>query len=161
MEQKLNTEVSGHFPLFVDIRGKKILVIGAGKIAERRIKTLLTFGVHMKVIAPEASPAVKELAEAGVLIWEQRAYCSGEIDSFFMVLAVTDNLPVNEEIYMECKEKGILVNVASDRTKCDFFFPGIIKEDPLVIGVTASGENHKKAREMVVKIKEMLNQETS
>ena len=64
----------------------------------------------------------------------------------YMVLAVTNNSELNEEIYQICKEEGIYVNVASDKSLCDFYFPGICLKDDIVVGITASGVNHKKAK---------------
>ena len=66
--------MSRYFPLFIDLEGKKIAVVGAGKIASRRIRTLLEFGAELTVLAPEASEEVRCLAEEGRLIWRREAY---------------------------------------------------------------------------------------
>lgn len=148
-----------YFPLFISLKLKKILVFGGGNIATRRIKTLLDFGAEVEVIAPEFTKEIADLAKQQKLSLEQRRYMSGEITNPFFVLAATDKQRVNDEIYLECKEKGIPVNVVSDQTKCDFFFPGIIKEETLVIGVTASGKDHKRVREITDQIKRVVKGE--
>lgn len=76
----------------------------------------------------------------------------------YMVLAVTNNRELNEEIYHACKEEGIYVNVASDKDLCDFYFPGICLKDDVVVGVTASGMNHKKARAVREKVQALLEE---
>ena len=63
---------------------------------------------------------------------------------------------LNEEIYRICKEEGIYVNIADDRTKCDFYFPGIFMKDELVVGITASGLDHKKARKVRIAIEQAM-----
>lgn len=76
----------------------------------------------------------------------------------YMVFAVTNNRELNEEIYRTCKEEGIYVNVASDKNLCDFYFPGICLKDDVVVGITASGMNHKKAKAVREKIQALLEE---
>lgn len=73
-----------------------------------------------------------------------------------MVIAATNDSQINTDIYNVCKCTGITVNVCSDKHKCDFYFPGIARKENVVIGVTASGDNHRAARETVEKIRKIL-----
>lgn len=147
------------FPLFVDLQQKKICVYGGGKIATRRVSSLLLFGCQIKVIAPKCSAEIEELALEKRIIYEKKAYERGRISEAYFVLAATNDKEVNLEIYQECKKKEIMVNVASDQSKSDFYFPGIIIEDSVVIGVTASGKNHTLVRKLVKKIRDLLERE--
>ena len=81
------------------------------------------------------------------------------IENADLVLACTDDPELNGEIYSVCKCLGIPVNVCSDRRKCDFYFPGIVARDNVVIGVTAGGTDHRKAREVREKIERLLEEE--
>lgn len=148
-----------YFPLFVDLNEKQILVFGGGKIATRRILSLLDFGGNITIVAPECTNEILELSTQKLLIHEKRCYIEGEIQVPYMVLAATSDSNVNKRIYFECKQKGILVNIASDQTKSDFFFPGLAIEESIVIGVTSSGTDHKKAKRITEQIKEMLKGE--
>lgn len=149
-----------YFPLFVDLADKKVLVIGAGTIAARRIHTLSGFTKQITVIAPEACAAVKELAQQGSVRLLLRPYMEGEIPSdTYMVLAATDSQRVNETVSRECRKKGILVNVCSDKALCDFYFPGVIQQAPLVVGVTAGGADHGLARRATEKIRKMCEED--
>lgn len=154
----MSENTTAYFPLFVDLNQKKVLIFGGGKIATRRITSLLEFGVAITVIAPECTNEITDLAAQNMLLLEQRCYLAGEVQKPYMVLAATSDCKVNDEIYTECKAKGILVNVASDQTKSDFFFPGIVVEKPIVIGITASGKDHKKAKVITQTIKDMLKE---
>lgn len=152
----MSESIDAYFPLFIDLNRKKILVFGGGQIATRRIHTLLEFGPDITVIAPEFTDDIAGLASQKMLVLEKRSYLSGEVTEPYMVLAATNNCKINDDIYNECKAKGILVNVASDQKKSDFFFPGIVIDKPLVVGITASGKDHKKVKALTLKIKDLL-----
>ncbi len=132
------------FPMFVDISKKKILVVGGGNIAFRRVKTLLKFEPEIHVVAKEIT---KDLMEVTVLHLEKRAFKESDIEGFDIVCAATDDEAVNHRIYEICREKKILVNVSSDRKLCDFYFPSVVVEEEIVIGINASGKNHKRVKE--------------
>lgn len=148
------------FPLFVSLSGKKIVVVGGGKIATRRIQTLLPFCDGITVIAPEITEELKPLAEEGsVLHWHKKAYEREDILDADLVLACTDSKDLNDGIAAVCRCLGITVNHCGDKTKCDFYFPGVAACGSLVVGVTAGGTDHKKARKLTEKIREMLSGE--
>lgn len=145
-----------YFPLFVDISDKKIVVVGAGKIAARRVKTLVDFGAVIVVVAPQISPELEQLEQEHKITIIRREYQREDIYDAWMVLAVTDNEKLNEEIYSVAKCLGALVNVASNKEKCDFHFPGIVRKDSYVVGINASGKDHHGAAILREKISEVL-----
>ncbi|ABX41744.1 precorrin-2 dehydrogenase/sirohydrochlorin ferrochelatase family protein [Lachnoclostridium phytofermentans] len=155
----MSEDAAAYFPLFVDLNKKEIVVFGGGKIATRRILSLLDFGADITVVSPACTKEISELSAQNKLVLEQRCYMVGEIKMPYMVLAATNDPIVNDMIHRECKEKGILINVASDQTKSDFFFPGLAVQKPIVIGVTASGKDHKKVKVITQKIRDMLKGE--
>ncbi|MDO4490985.1 MAG: bifunctional precorrin-2 dehydrogenase/sirohydrochlorin ferrochelatase [Lachnospiraceae bacterium] len=145
-----------YFPVFIDISEKKIVVVGAGKIGSRRIRTLLDFNDHITVIAPEAQPEILELAQEGRINWIRQNYERELILDADMVLACTDDPELNSGIYSVCKCLGIQINVCSDKNKCDFYFPGVVHDENVVIGITASGADHHQAKEVREKIEKIL-----
>ena len=132
-----------YFPMFIDLSDKNIVVVGGGSIATRRVKTLLAFTRNIKVVAPKVTTEMMEMAKTGYAM-------------AYMVIAATNDRKLNDEIHRICKQEGIYVNVASDRDQCDFYFPGIYMQDELVVGITASGLNHKKARRIREEIQKAL-----
>lgn len=150
---------SSYFPVFIDLSERKIVVAGGGRIALRRIRTLLQFTEMVTLVSPEALPELEALAEEGRIVWIREAYRRELILDADMVLACTDNPAVNDEIYGVCRCLGIPVNVCSDRRKCDFYFPGVVKKENVVVGVTAGGTDHRKAREIRERIRELLDRE--
>lgn len=148
-----------YFPLFVDLEGKKVVVVGAGTIAGRRIRTLLGFGARITVIAPEAVDQIQTLAAEKELVWRREAW-SGAAEELLpgsaFVLTAVDDSAVNEAVWRACKARGIPVNRADDRSRCDFYFPGVAEGSGVTVGVTAGGKNHRLAREVTEQLKKWL-----
>ena len=145
------------FPLFVDISEKTCVVIGAGRIAARRIRTLADFCGDILVVAPEAVSEVHAMAEEGMCRWISRAYRPEDLQGADLVLAATDDPVLNAGIYDLCRQKGVPVNVCSDQKKCDFHFPGIVRRGELVIGVNGAGKDHRRVRLLPEKIQEWMD----
>ncbi len=142
--------------MFVDLSDKNVVVVGAGNIASRRIKTLLSFTRNVTVVAPQVLPEVSQMGKLGQITLYQRPVKRSDFSKAYMVIAATNDSKLNDDIYRVCKEEGIYVNISSDRDKCDFYFPGVYIEDEMVVGVTASGLDHRKARRVREEIQNAL-----
>lgn len=152
----MREERKPYFPMFVDLTDKKVVVVGAGTIAKRRIRTLLEFTNRLVVIAPEVNRELLDLEAEGKLTILRKKYERDDIYDADMVIAATNDFQTNNDIYQVCRCTGITVNVCSDKTKCDFYFPGIARKENIVVGVTASGNNHRAAKETIEKIRGVL-----
>ena len=134
------------FPLFIELHGKEILVVGGGRIAGRRIEALLPFGCRIHVVSPDLSEGLMRRQTEGQLRWSRRTYGVSVLETeqpfFFLAAAGRE---VNETVVNDCRAAGIPVNDASCRENCDFYFPGIVKEGETVVGITAGGRDHKLA----------------
>lgn len=148
--------MGNYFPMFVDLTGRKTLVVGAGKIASGRIEKLLRFGAEMTVLSPDAPEELRRLAEAGRLKLILRAYEESFLEGQELVLAATDRAELNHEICAACRARGITVNNASDRRDCDFYFPALIEADGLTVGVSSGGTRHGEVREFCAKLRRFL-----
>lgn len=142
--------------MFVDLSDKQIVVVGGGNIATRRVKTLLSFTRNVAVIAPQMTAELQELGKTGKISVHMRPVRHRDLSMAYMVIAATNDWKLNDEIYRICKEEGIYVNVVSDKEKCDFYFPGVYMKDELVVGITASGMDHKKAKRVREEIEKVL-----
>ncbi len=136
-------ELPAYFPMFVPMKGKNVLVVGAGGIAARRIQTLRRFGCHITAVAPSISESVRAAADQ---VYE-REFMDHDCKGRELVLAATDNRAVNRRVVSLCKEEGILVNTADCKEECDFYFPAVVEQDGLVFGICSSGTNHQKVRQ--------------
>lgn len=147
-----------YFPMFIDLSDKNIVVVGGGNIATRRVKTLLSFTRNIRVIAPKVTMEMMELGKAGYVELITRPVKRTDFAMAYMVIAATNDWKLNDEIYRVCKEEGIYVNIADDKSKCDFYFPGIYMKDEMVVGITASGLDHHKAKKVRIAIQKAMEE---
>lgn len=171
-----------YFPLFIDLSEKKILIVGGGAVATRRVSTLFHFANDITVIAPEVTDEIQKAALAGKVKWIKERFSYGfdgitkartssetrksaksilaeeAWKSADFVLAATDDADCNEEIARLCKKRGVPVNAAHKKELCDFYFPAVVVEDNVVAGITASGQSHSQARKTREKIEKALSE---
>ena len=153
--------MSSFFPLFVDVSRFKIVVIGGGRIAERRIQTLQQFGAHVTVIAPEITDSLAKLAKYGQICWLRREYKEGDFSDpeIGMAVVATNDRMVNQQAGMEARLEGVPVSVADCKEESTFYFPGVAHKGNIVVGVTASGLDHKEAARVTQNIRMLLEEE--
>ncbi len=147
-----------YFPMFVDMSDKNVLFVGGGRIAVRRIISMYEFAGLITVVSPEAEPEIIKLANAGYITYLRKRFDETDLDGADIAMINTGHQGTDIKIAGMCRRRNITVNVASDQTLCDFFFPGLARKDSVVIGVTASGEDHQKAAEISAKIRELLKE---
>lgn len=151
-------EQNAFFPVFLDLTQKKIVVAGAGNIAARRVRSLLDFAGEILVVAPEIHEDLLPLNGNGTVRIEQRTFAWSDLEGADLVLAATDDPDLNQRIGSCCRERGILVNTSHDKSFCDFYFPGIARKDNVVIGITASGADHVRARKVTEAVRQFLDE---
>ena len=147
------------FPMFVDLSRRRVLSVGGGRIAARRVSALVQFCPSVTVVAPSIHPDIAALADAGRARVLLRPYCEADLEGMDVVLACTDDGALNAAVAAACRERGIPVNVASDKGKSDFYFPGVAVKEHAVIGVTASGKDHEEAKRLTEAVRELLEKE--
>lgn len=129
------------FPMFLKLDGRSCLVVGAGKIGESKIRSLLVARAQVRVIAPWATPAVAAWARAGVLVWDAREFDLNDLDLTFLVVAATSSAQVNDFVYREAARRRILCNVVDDPERCDFYYPAVVRRGPLQIAISTEGNS--------------------
>ena len=133
-------------------------MIGGGRIATRRVLTLLDFVRRITVIAPELRPELEFLASEDRIDIRKRGFQPDDLHDADLVITATGDAEIDDWVWRLCKAKHIPVNVSADQTKCDFFFPGIARKGALVAGVTAGGTDHKLARRAAEAIRGLFEQ---
>lgn len=131
--------MDGLFPILVDLKGRPCAVIGGGKVAERRIASLLEAGAAVRVVSPVFTPAIAEWIRQGTVCGIQREYDPADIDDAFLVIAATDNSAVNDRVCADARERGRLVNMAERSETGDFIVPSVVRRGKLVIAVSTLG----------------------
>lgn len=147
-----------YFPVFIDLTDRTVLVAGGGRIALRRVRTLLQFGAQIRVVAPRLCQEILEMEKGKTIRAVQREYEKEDIAGAALVLAATDSREVNRQIFEDCHAEGIPVNVSDDRTLCDFYFPSVVMTDATVIGISSGGTDPGKTKEIRRQIERTLGQ---
>ena len=129
------------FPIFLKLEGHSCLVVGAGSIGEPKIDSLLTSGASIRVIAPLATAAVAEWAQAGKIVWEAREFRTADLDGVFLVVAATSSREVNGAIFREAQQRNILCNVVDDPEYCDFYYPAVVRRGDLQLAISTNGHS--------------------
>ena len=144
-----------YFPMFIDLTDRKIFVAGGGRIARRRIEALVKFGADIHVAAPRVCPEIALLAGEGKIKTVLREYRPSDLDGMDFAIAATDDREVNRAVYEEYRKRGIPVNVADDKTLCDFYFPALVLTDDVVIGIGSGGESPGRVKEVRQRIEKL------
>ncbi len=126
------------FPLFVDLKGRRAVVVGGGRIALRRAQVLCSFGAAVTIIAPHCGTLPEGVA------YQPRAYVPGDLEGAFLAVAATDDRKVNRQIGQHARQLGIFVSVADSKDESTFFFPAVCTGNGLVCGVVSKGTEHHK-----------------
>ena len=142
------------FPLFIDMCGKKVLVIGGGKIAEGRIKILTDFGAEITVISPKVTKYIKNTNIHLI----KRKYKKGDISKCtpFLVIAATDERQANHIAMTEAKKLNINISVADCKEECSCYFPAIADSDAYIAGLVSKNGNHSGVKKRIKKIRRVL-----
>ena len=150
------------FPLFVNLENKKVLVIGGGKIAYKKITKILEYSANVTIVT-EKIEEEKLLQLENVKIVDNKRIENdkdiiGElVKDYFLVIAATNDEELNENIAKICDSRGILVNNISSKTEMNAMFGGIVKNDEFQIAVSTGGKNCRRSRAMKSEIQKILD----
>jgi precorrin-2 dehydrogenase/sirohydrochlorin ferrochelatase len=136
------------FPMFMKLEGRQVLVVGAGNVGEPKIGGLLETGAHIRVVALQASPAVREWAREGKIELAVRAFSSDDLAGAFLVIVATNSRTLNERVYHEAQRRGVLCNVVDVPALCDFFYPAVVRRGDLQIAVSTAGQSPSLAQKI-------------
>ena len=137
-----------YFPMFMAMKNLKVLVIGAGDIATEKLEKLINFTTEITVIALRVEEEANRLIEEYHLTLEQRAYQTGDIEGFDIVIVASDTVDLHKEIYEESRGSRVLVNSVDNTEYCDFIFPSYMKKEDLTIAFSTGGASPAFAKQI-------------
>ena len=143
-------------PIFLNLDGRRGLLVGAGTVALEKIGSLLKTGLRLRVVAPRALAEIRQLAAEGKLEWIEREFAPSDLDGNFIVIAATDLPEVNAAVYREAVARGIPCNSVDDIPNCDFFFGSVVSRGNLQIAISTAGESPAVAQRLRREIDEQL-----
>ena len=151
--------MSRFYPILVDLQGKKALVVGGGKVAQRKIETLLEHGATVQVVAKELTASLEELRRAGRIEFLGEEFSETFVDGVFVVFAATDDTSLNRRVSRTAQQRSLLVNAVDQPADCNFIVPSVLSRGDLVIAVSTSGKSPAFARKVRVELEQSFGEE--
>lgn len=146
-----------YFPLFLNLKGKPVLVVGGGEVACRKVDTLVRAGAMVTIVSPQIEDYLRTLVDSQECIWIQNFYSKELLDKkFVQVWATTDNPELNHQVHRDAKQLGILVNVVDDLPYCDFITPSIINRGRIQLAISSGGASPVLVRNIREKLEASL-----
>ena len=131
------------FPIFIDLKGRRALIVGGGRVALRKAERLMPYGADICAVAPEFIPGFAGIP--GVTLLERR-FEPGDIEGAALVIAATDDGELNAAVSELCRWENIPVNVVDDLEKCSFVFPALVQRGELSVGISTGGASPSAAQ---------------
>jgi precorrin-2 dehydrogenase / sirohydrochlorin ferrochelatase len=128
-----------YYPIYLDLKGRDVLVVGGGAIAEGKAMQLVEAGARVTVVSPELTDALRAAADSGKITHLCGSFAEGDLNGAFMVISATDDRRVNEKVAKDAKERGLLCNVVDQPDLCDFITPALVTRGALQISVSTGG----------------------
>lgn len=129
------------FPLVLKLEGRKCLVVGAGKIGESKVASLVDTGAVLHVVAPQATSRIRTWARNGQIRWQKRKFRDSDLTGCFLVVAATSSRTLHERIFRLARRRNVICNVVDVPELCDFYYPAIVQRGALQIAVSTGGES--------------------
>lgn len=139
------------FPTFINLQSKKVLVIGGGQVAQRKIEKLLPFGPKIHIVAPKINKDLLSHKKMGIT-FQKKKFRIEDLHGFDLVIAAINDETLQRAIFLECEKRKILCNAVDGPKYCNFIFPSLFTNGDLCIGISTSG----KAPYVAVKIRHLL-----
>lgn len=148
-----------YYPVSLNIKGRKCVVVGGGEVALRKVRALLEHGARVTVISPELGPELVQLAEHGEIAALNREYRAGDLKGSFVAIAATDDSDTNRQIVREANNKAVLVNVVDDAENSDFIVPSCLRRGDVTIAVATAGRSPALARKIRTRLEKDFGEE--
>ena len=129
------------YPVNLVLQGRRVLVVGAGAVAARKVDGLLACGAVVAVVAPEVGPEIRALAEAGAIELRQGTYRADDLDGAWLAVTATDEAEVNRAVFDDGEARRMWVNAADDPLSCSFTLPSVVRQGPVMVTVATGGHS--------------------
>ncbi|CAN5516663.1 bifunctional precorrin-2 dehydrogenase/sirohydrochlorin ferrochelatase [soil metagenome] len=141
------------------LTGRRCVVVGGGEVGLEKVEGLLACDGDVVLVAPEAEPALVELAAEGSIRWERRAYEPADLKRTFIAIAATSDTDVNIRVFDDAERRAMLVNVVDVPPLCNFILPAIVRTGPLAIAISTAGASPALAKRMKREVSELFGEE--
>jgi precorrin-2 dehydrogenase/sirohydrochlorin ferrochelatase len=155
----MKRETASYYPIFLNIKDRRCIVIGGGQVALRKVKTLLEYGATVVVISPELCTELAKLAKSREIHAIRRHYKTGDLEEAIVAIAATDSSEINQEVAREARSRGILTNVVDVPETSDFILPSYLRRGDVTIAISTSGRSPALARKIRTRLEKEFGDE--
>ena len=148
-----------YLPIFLDLTGRRCLVIGGGEVAARKVPSLLAARADVMVVSPSLVDALADLARQGRIRHMKRGYEAGDMAGAALVYAATDDAELHQRLYAEARDREIPINVADVPALCTFITPAVLTRGPLQIAVSTEGASPAMAKRIIERLERLFGPE--
>lgn len=145
-----------YFPAFLDLHGRRCLVVGGGDIALRKARLLAAAGAAVDVVAPEIIPALLEFAERHSMRVKRRNFCITDVAGHWLVISATGDAAVERLVFETATARGVFCNGVDDTSNCSYITPAIVDRSPIVVAISSGGSAPVLARQLRARIEALL-----
>jgi len=135
-----------HLPLVLELQGIRCLVVGGGRVAERKIGALLRAGARVKIVSPRTTERIADLVKRRILTWRRGRFRPSDLRGVRLVVAATSDRAVNHDVARRAERSGAFCNVTDDPASCTLMMPAFVSRGSLLISVSTGGESPAMAR---------------
>jgi precorrin-2 dehydrogenase/sirohydrochlorin ferrochelatase len=148
-----------YYPILLDLNRKLCVIVGGGRVAERKVRSLLQAGARVKVISPHLILSLERLKENRKIIHRQRSFRTGDLEGAFLAIAATDDRQANERVFSQSLQRKIPVNVVDDPVHSSFIVPSLVQQGDLIIAISTSGKSPALAKALRQKFQKEIGPE--
>ncbi|MFC2007606.1 bifunctional precorrin-2 dehydrogenase/sirohydrochlorin ferrochelatase [Chloroflexota bacterium] len=156
---KKREQAPTYYPIFLNISGRRCVVVGGGQVALRKVKALLEHGANVDIISPALCPELTELSRSGKIQVLHREYREGDLKDALVTIAATDNSDVNLKLAEDGRKHTTLVNVVDDANNSDFIAPSYLRCGDVTIAISTGGRSPALARKIRTRLEKDFDAE--
>jgi len=134
--------------MFLKLEGRPCLLVGAGRVGENKLRSLLQAGARVKVVSPVATPVVQRLASEARITWHRRKFVVRDLDGMLLVIVATSSPSINKRVSEQARRRGVLCNAVDDPQNCDFYYPAIVRRGNFQIAISTGGHSPELAHRL-------------
>ena len=143
-----------YYPVYLDVRDRRCVIVGGGQIAEGKVAALLESGARICIVSPEVTDEIQDMADSGALTLEKREYRDGDLEGAFIAIAATDDPDLNERISREATARNVPLNVVDVTHLCTFIAPSIVRRGEVTVAISTAGLSPALARKLRVELQD-------
>lgn len=145
-----------YYPVGLKVAGRECLVVGGGRVAERKVRSLLEYGAKVRIVSPLLTPFLGRLAERGDLKWQERKFSALLFRQPVLAFALTDDIALNRRVARLAKSRGVPVNVANPGKDSSFILPAVLRRRSFTVAVSTDGRSPARAKRIRDRLERIL-----